>query len=188
MIAARRVLSPPAFVLCAFAFSAMATPARAAPCEGRLPSQPGQQFSGTVRYVGDGDGLCVGNSSDPNTWIEVRLADFDAPELRAPDGRLSKSLLEQVAFGQNVACAARAAWPRDRFRPGDRRLPRPWTLDRRPTPRAARARRRQLIVEPQSRRVWVQEGNAFPCDRADTSRPTPSAGSAPQRPRGNNQS
>lgn len=88
MIAARRVLSPPAFVLCAFAFSVMATPARADPCEGRLPSQPGQQFSGTVRYVGDGDGLCVGNSNDPNTWIEVRLADFDAPELHAPDGRL----------------------------------------------------------------------------------------------------
>jgi endonuclease YncB( thermonuclease family) len=107
MIAACRVLSPPAFILCAFAFSVMATPARADPCEGRLPSQPGQQFSGTVRYVGDGDGLCVGNSSDPNTWIEVRLADFDAPELHAPDGRLSKSLLEQVAFGQNVACEAR---------------------------------------------------------------------------------
>ena len=107
LISGRRLLSLPAFALCAVFLSAMATPARADPCEGRLPSQPGQQFTGTVRYVGDGDGLCVGNSDDPNTWIEVRLADFDAPELHAPDGRLSKSLLEQVAFSQNVVCEAR---------------------------------------------------------------------------------
>jgi endonuclease YncB( thermonuclease family) len=100
-------MNPTAFALSALAFLVMATPARADPCEGRLPSQPGQQFAGTVRYVGDGDGLCVGTSNDPNTWIEVRLADFDAPELHAPDGRLSKSLLEQVAFGQSVACEAR---------------------------------------------------------------------------------
>lgn len=84
-----------------------ASPARADPCEGRLPSRPGQQFGGTVRYVGDGDGFCVGNSADPNTWIEVRLADFDAPELHSPDGRRSKALLEQVAFGQTVSCEAR---------------------------------------------------------------------------------
>lgn len=83
------------------------SPARADPCEGSLPSQPGQQFSGLVRYVGDGDGLCVGNSADPNTWIEVRLADFDAPELHSPDGRRSKAFLEQVALGQTVSCEAR---------------------------------------------------------------------------------
>lgn len=84
-----------------------ASPARADPCEGRLPSRPGQQFSGLVRYVGDGDGLCVGISADPSTWIEVRLADFDAPELHSPDGRRSKAFLEQVAFGQTVNCEAR---------------------------------------------------------------------------------
>lgn len=84
-----------------------ASPAHADPCEGRLPSRPGQQFSGLVRYVGDGDGFCVGNSADPNTWIEVRLSDFDAPELNSPDGRRSKALLEQVAFGQMVSCEAR---------------------------------------------------------------------------------
>src|SRR3546814_8845938 len=66
------------------------SPARADPCEGSLPSRPGQQFSGTVRYVGDGDGFCVGSSTDPNTWIEVRLADFDVPELHSPDGLRSK--------------------------------------------------------------------------------------------------
>jgi len=37
----------------------------------------------------------------------VRLADFDAPELNAPDGRRSKALLEQVAMGQPVTCEAR---------------------------------------------------------------------------------
>lgn len=84
-----------------------ASPARADPCEGRLPSRAGQQFSGPVRNVGDGDGLCVGNSADPSTWIEVRLADFDAPELHSPDGRRSKAFLEQMAFGQTVNCEAR---------------------------------------------------------------------------------
>ena len=83
-----------------------ASPARADPCEGRLPSRPGQQFSGLVRYVGDGDGLCVGNSADPNTWIEVRLADFNAPELHAPEGRQAKRLLELVALGRNAQCEA----------------------------------------------------------------------------------
>lgn len=84
-----------------------ASPARADPCEGRLPSRAGQHFSGPVRYVGDGDGLCVGISADPSTWIEVRLADFDAPELHSSDGRRSKAFLEQVAFGQTVNCEAR---------------------------------------------------------------------------------
>lgn len=101
------LLSLPALAIWTVFLAAMATPALADPCEGRLPSQPGQQFTGSVRYVGDGDSLCVGNSSDPNAWVEVRLADFDAPELHAPDGRRSKSLLQQVAFGQNVVCEAR---------------------------------------------------------------------------------
>jgi len=103
----RPLLSLPALALCALFLAAMATPASADPCEGRLPSQPGQPFTGSVRYVGDGDSLCVGSSRDPNSWIEVRLADFDAPELHSPDGRLSQSLLRQVAFGQNVVCDAR---------------------------------------------------------------------------------
>lgn len=101
------LLSRTALAACTLLLAAMATPALADPCEGRLPSQPGQQFNGSVRYVGDGDSLCVGNSNDPNAWVEVRLADFDAPELHAPDGRMSKSLLQQVAFGQNVVCEAR---------------------------------------------------------------------------------
>lgn len=42
-----------------------ASPAHADPCEGSLPSRPGQQFSGLVRYVGDGYGFCVGNFCGP---------------------------------------------------------------------------------------------------------------------------
>ncbi|SPU55270.1 Uncharacterised protein [Brevundimonas vesicularis] len=103
----RSLLSLSALGLCTLFLAAMATPASADPCEGRLPSQSGQQFTGSVRYIGDGDSLCVGSSRDPNSWIEVRLADFEAPELHSPDGRRSQSLLRQVAFGQNVVCEAR---------------------------------------------------------------------------------
>lgn len=103
----RSLLSLPAFALSALFLAATATPASADPCKGSLPSQSGQQFTGSVRYIGDGDSLCVGSARDPNSWIEVRLADFDAPELHSPDGRLSQSLLRQVAFGQNVVCEAR---------------------------------------------------------------------------------
>ena len=104
---ASRPLGLPTIAFGAAIMLLTASPARADPCEGRLPSRAGQQFGGTVRYVGDGDGFCVGNSADPNTWIEVRLADFDAPELHSSDGRRSKAFLEQVALGQTVNCEAR---------------------------------------------------------------------------------
>jgi hypothetical protein len=48
------------------------------PCTAALTSKVGQSFSGQVTYVGDGDSLCVGSSSDGATWIEVRLADLDS--------------------------------------------------------------------------------------------------------------
>ena len=104
---ASRPLGLPMIALGAAIMLLTASPARADPCEGRLPSRAGQQFGGTVRYVGDGDGFCVGNSADPNTWIEVRLADFDAPELHAPEGRRAKRLLELVALGRSARCEAR---------------------------------------------------------------------------------
>jgi endonuclease YncB( thermonuclease family) len=81
--------------------------AHADPCTARLPRHAGETFSGTVRYVGDGDSLCVGPTSDPTSWIEVRLADFDAPELHSSDGPRSKRLLEQVALGRRATCTAR---------------------------------------------------------------------------------
>lgn len=80
--------------------------AHADPCTAELPRRAGETFSGTVRYVGDGDSLCVGNSDDPSTWIEVRLGDFDAPELHSPDGPRSKRFLEQVAAGRQASCTA----------------------------------------------------------------------------------
>lgn len=90
----------------AFIMFSWAAPAQADPCEGRLPSAVGQKFEGLVRYVGDGDSLCISQSSDPLTWIEVRLADFDAPELHTLEGPRAKALLEQVAFGRRAQCEA----------------------------------------------------------------------------------
>lgn len=60
-------------------------PAQADPCEGKLPAK-GAAFSGVVRYVGDGDSLCVGPAGQPNRWIEVQLGDIYAPELRDAGG------------------------------------------------------------------------------------------------------
>lgn len=90
----------------AIAMIALPAVAHADPCEGELPSRSGQVFSGTVRYVADGDSLCVGMTTDPNEWIEVRLADFDAPELREPDGRRSRDVLLALAHGREVRCIA----------------------------------------------------------------------------------
>ncbi len=88
------------------ALVAIPTMAKADPCEGRLPSRPGQTFSGIVRYVGDGDSLCVGTTADPNEWIEVRMADFDAPELNEPNGRRSRQILIDLSRGRSVICTA----------------------------------------------------------------------------------
>lgn len=76
------------------------------PCEGPLPSTAGAEFSGVVRYVGDGDSLCIGASRDPATWIEVRLADFNAPELHSEGGQAARAALERLAMGQQARCVA----------------------------------------------------------------------------------
>lgn len=94
------------FLAASIATIAIPAIAHADPCEGRLPSQAGATFDGLVRYVGDGDSLCVGRTTDPNEWIEVRLADFDAPELREPQGRQSRDMLIALARGRQVACTA----------------------------------------------------------------------------------
>ena len=83
---------------------AAATAAQADPCEGRLPTRHGETFAGMVRYVGDGDSLCVGQTSNPNDWIEARLADFDAPELREQDRRRGHDILTRLARGRQVSC------------------------------------------------------------------------------------
>lgn len=86
------------------AFFCSVAPAHADPCEAPLPAQPGVRFSGTVRYVGDGDGLCVGRTADPNEWIEVRLADLDAPELHQAAGPAAKAALVRIALHREVTC------------------------------------------------------------------------------------
>ncbi|GGB10113.1 hypothetical protein GCM10011491_42570 [Brucella endophytica] len=82
-------------------------PAIADPCKAPLPAQAGTRFSGTVQYVGDGDGLCVGRTVDPNEWIEVRLADFDAPEVHQPGGAAAKAALEHIALHREVTCTVK---------------------------------------------------------------------------------
>ena len=81
------------------------TAALADPCAAPLP-KPGATFSGPVRYVGDGDSLCVGASADPATWIEVRLEDFYAPELHDAGGAQAKAALGAIVRGRNLTCLA----------------------------------------------------------------------------------
>lgn len=83
---------------------AATTPAHADPCKASLPSRPEVTFAGTVQYVGDGDSLCVGQTSDPNERIEVRLADFDAPELHSPGGDGAKTTLVMLTLHRPVTC------------------------------------------------------------------------------------
>lgn len=79
--------------------------ASADPCEAPLPTQAGAEFSGVVRYIVDGDGLCIGPADgDGSTWIEVRLMDFNAPELSGPGGAAARSALERLTMGQRAQC------------------------------------------------------------------------------------
>lgn len=80
--------------------------ALADPCTAPLPAR-GTVFSGQVRHIIDGDGLCVGRGGDPSTWIEVRLADFYAPELSEPGGEAAKTALAHAALGRWADCRAR---------------------------------------------------------------------------------
>ncbi len=66
----------------------------------------GTAFAGVVRYVGDGDGLCIGPAGRPDRWIEVRLADFYAPELHDAGGREAKRRLERLVMGKPLVCRA----------------------------------------------------------------------------------
>lgn len=94
---------------------ALATPALSDPCKA-IPDrkdpwpfptwiQEGVPLSGKVVYVGDGDGLCFqARPGGPSGWVEVRVADFYAPELYKPGGREAKIALEQIAMGRRVTC------------------------------------------------------------------------------------
>jgi len=91
-------------IVAALTAAGFAAPAHADPCEAPLPSGEGIVFRGTVRYVGDGDSLCVGRTGNPAEWIEVRLADFNAPELHEPGGSAGKKALERLVLGRPVTC------------------------------------------------------------------------------------
>lgn len=92
----------PALAAAAFLCALIASPALTDPCEAPLP-KPGKVFSGRVAYVGDGDSLCV---SSPAGLIEVRLADFYAPELHEAGGKEAKAALSSITMGRIVVCVA----------------------------------------------------------------------------------
>jgi endonuclease YncB( thermonuclease family) len=99
---------------------AKADPCRAIPDQGPLPTYlyPGATFTGPVVYVGDGDSLCVdvmphtkffreGGAVVPGvSWVEVRLADFYAPELHDTGGPAAKAALERIVKGRQAVCVA----------------------------------------------------------------------------------
>lgn len=87
---------------------ALADPCRAIPDRGPAPSYlaTASAFGGPVVYVGDGDSLCVELSRGPEGWVEVRLQDFNAPELSEPGGRAAKAMLTRLAMGRVVSCVA----------------------------------------------------------------------------------
>lgn len=109
-------------IVLAAVLSAVALPARADPCtaipdRGPMPSylHKGAVFSGPVAYIGDGDSLCVDVASSlhflqraprGSAWVEVRLADFYAPEIHEPAGPAAKAALERLTAGQVVRCVA----------------------------------------------------------------------------------
>lgn len=59
-----------------------------------------------MRYVGDGDSQCIGPPVRPDLWIEIRLADFYAPELSEPGGGEAKRRLEGLTRGRHLVCRA----------------------------------------------------------------------------------
>ena len=94
-----------------FTFSLVGTAATAAdPCtaiQERGPLPPyialGKPFRGQVSHIIDGDGLCVATGNGQNTWVEVRLADFFAPELNA-GGRAANATLARLTMNRAIVC------------------------------------------------------------------------------------
>lgn len=97
-------------VLCAELVLAatLTAPALTDPCKAPLPSRPGQAVADKVRYTGDGDSLCVEGSANPSDWIEVRLANADAPQLHSSEGPRAKATLAAIALGRFAFCRAEA--------------------------------------------------------------------------------
>lgn len=106
-----RCFAPAAGAAIAVVLTAMAAPALADPCKaipdhgpGPASLRPGSSFTGPVVYVGDGDSLCVALGRGAQTWVEVRLQDFYAPELRDAAGPIAKAALGRLAMGKQATC------------------------------------------------------------------------------------
>lgn len=96
-------------LLCAaWAGAALADPCEAIPQDGPMPAYLsfGATFSGPVARVLDGDSFCVAVGPTPRDWVEVRLADFYAPESGEAAGRAAKAALERIALGRTAVCVA----------------------------------------------------------------------------------
>lgn len=95
-------------VLAMGATEAVADPCEAIPRTGSLPPhlRPGSTFEGPVNRVLDGDGLCVALGPSPGEWVEVRLADFYAPELHEPEGAAARSTLAKLVLRQRLRCVS----------------------------------------------------------------------------------
>ena len=94
-------------------FAAVASPVVADPCQaipdrGPMPAhlKPGLKFSGPVSYVGDGDSLCIALGPSSSDWVEIRVADFYAPELHAHGGAEAKAALVRITQGKRATCVA----------------------------------------------------------------------------------
>lgn len=90
------------------ATAAHADPCKAVPDRGPAPVELLRQpFTGRATYVGDGDSLCVARGPLAADWIEVRLADFYAPELQEPGGEQAKAALSRLVMGRTLTCQPR---------------------------------------------------------------------------------
>jgi hypothetical protein len=58
-------------------------------------------FEGEVRYVMDGDTLCLANRGGT---VRVRLADFNAAELDEQGGSAAKQILSELTLGSRLTC------------------------------------------------------------------------------------
>lgn len=87
---------------------AVADPCKAIPDDPKAPMpayiQLGAPFSGPVAYVGDGDSLCVQVRPGALGLVEVRVADFLAPEIHEPGGAEAKAALTSIAMGMAAVC------------------------------------------------------------------------------------
>lgn len=81
-----------------------AATAHADPCTAPVSGyRAGQVISAPIVHGIDGDGLCLMLGRDPSQWLEIRLADFYAPELNERGGREAKRVMDRLV-GRRAVC------------------------------------------------------------------------------------